>query len=174
MGSEGSLLHLQEPATCPYPVPAQSSPWPLPSHSLKIHFNIISHLRLGLPSGLPLSVLPTKILQAPLLYSIRATSPAHLIVLDLIICDEYRSLSFSLCNLLHTPVTSCVSGPNILFGTLFSNTLLSLVRLSQKPKDYINFVRKGKQPRRLSPGISYDESDWPHLPQGRTAMSAGP
>jgi hypothetical protein len=36
----GSLPHLQEPATCPYPEPAQSSPCP-PSHFLTIHFNII-------------------------------------------------------------------------------------------------------------------------------------
>jgi hypothetical protein len=28
MESEGSLLHLQEPATCPYPKPAQYTPWP--------------------------------------------------------------------------------------------------------------------------------------------------
>jgi hypothetical protein len=36
----GSLSHSQEPATCPYPEPAQSSPCH-PSHVLKIHFNII-------------------------------------------------------------------------------------------------------------------------------------
>jgi hypothetical protein len=36
---EGSVPHLQEPTTCPYPGPAQSSPLP-PSQFLKIHFNI--------------------------------------------------------------------------------------------------------------------------------------
>jgi hypothetical protein len=40
MEHEGSLPHSQEPATCPYPEPYQSSPCP-PSHFLKIHFNII-------------------------------------------------------------------------------------------------------------------------------------
>jgi hypothetical protein len=40
MEPRGSLPHSQEPATCPYPEPAQSHPWP-PSHVLKIHFNII-------------------------------------------------------------------------------------------------------------------------------------
>jgi hypothetical protein len=40
MEPEGSLPHSQEPATCPYPEPYQSSPWP-PSHFLKVHFNII-------------------------------------------------------------------------------------------------------------------------------------
>ena len=40
MEPEGSLLHSQVPATCPYPEPAQSSPYPT-SHFLKIHLNII-------------------------------------------------------------------------------------------------------------------------------------
>ena len=40
MGPEGSLPHSQAHATCPYPEPAQCSPC-LPSHFLKIHFNII-------------------------------------------------------------------------------------------------------------------------------------
>jgi hypothetical protein len=40
MEPEDSLPHSQEPATCPYPEPYQSSPCP-PSHFLKIHFNII-------------------------------------------------------------------------------------------------------------------------------------
>jgi len=40
---------------CPPPVPtlSQFDPAPTPtSHFLKIHLNIIPHLRLGLPSGL--------------------------------------------------------------------------------------------------------------------------
>ena len=40
MGPKDSLPHLQVPATCPYPEPARSSPYPKP-HFLKIHFNII-------------------------------------------------------------------------------------------------------------------------------------
>ena len=38
MEPEGSLPHSQVPATCPYPEPARSSPYP---HFLKIHLNII-------------------------------------------------------------------------------------------------------------------------------------
>jgi hypothetical protein len=41
-----------------------------------------THLRLGLPSGLFPSFFPTNILYA-LLFSIRATCPAHFILLDL-------------------------------------------------------------------------------------------
>ena len=44
-----------------------------------------SHLRLGLPSGLFPSGFPTKTLYTPLLYPIRATFSAHLILLDFII-----------------------------------------------------------------------------------------
>jgi hypothetical protein len=36
--------------------------------------------------------------------------------------EEYRSFSSSLCNLLHSPVTSSLLGPNILLNTIFSNT----------------------------------------------------
>jgi hypothetical protein len=55
---------------------------------------------------------------------IRATCPAHLILLDLItrtiLDEEYRS---SLCSFLQYPVTSSLLGPNIVLSTLFSNTL---------------------------------------------------
>ena len=41
MEPEGSSPHSQVPATCPYPEPARSSPYPPKSHFLKIHLNII-------------------------------------------------------------------------------------------------------------------------------------
>jgi phosphate starvation-inducible membrane PsiE len=37
--------------------------------------------------------------------------------------EVYRSLSSSLCNFLHSPLTSSLLGPNIFLNTLFSNTL---------------------------------------------------
>jgi hypothetical protein len=55
---------------------------------------------------------------------IRATCPAHLIFLDFITRTmryENRSLSYSLCSFLHSPVTSSLLGPNILPQTLSSN-----------------------------------------------------
>ena len=64
MELEGSLPRLQVPITYPCPEPDQSSPCP-PSHFLKIHLNIIPHLRLGLPSGLFLSGFSTKSLYTP-------------------------------------------------------------------------------------------------------------
>ena len=58
---------------------------------------------------------------------IRATCPAHLILLDhitrTILGEGYISLSSSLCSFLHSSVTSSLLGPNILLNTLFSNTL---------------------------------------------------
>ena len=85
------------------------------------------HLRQGLPSGLFLSGLPTKILYTRVLAHIRATCPIHLILLDFItrtiFCEEHRSLSSSLCSFLRSPVTSPHLGPIILLNTLFSNTL---------------------------------------------------
>ena len=58
---------------------------------------------------------------------IRATCPAHFILLDFItqtvLGEQNRSLSSSLCRFLHSPFTSSLLGPNSLLNTLFSDTL---------------------------------------------------
>jgi len=112
---------------CPPPVPILSQLHPVlttHSHILKIHLNIILpaiprspqwSLSLRFPYQNPVS---TSILP------IRATCLAHLILLVFItrniFGEQYRSLSSSLCNFQHFPVTSSLLGSNTLLNTLFS------------------------------------------------------
>jgi len=83
----------------------------IPPHPISWRSILIlsSNLRLGLPNGLFPSGFPTKTLYTSFLSTIRATCPAHLILLDFItqtiLGEEYRSLSSSLCSFLHSPVT---------------------------------------------------------------------
>ena len=122
-----SVRHLSlswaSPIQCIYPYPTS---W----RSILI---FSTHLHLGLPSGLFPSGFPTKTLDTTLSSLICATCPAHLILLNFITCtvlgEEYKSFSSSLCNLLRSPVTSSLLGPNILLNTMFSNTLSFLYSL---------------------------------------------
>ena len=126
MQHEGSLPHSQVPSTCPYPEPDQSSPCPQPTSRRPILI-LSFHLLLVLPSCLFHSSFSKKTLYAPLLSHVRATCPAHHILLDLItriiFGNKYRSYGSSLCSFIHSPVTSFPLGPNILLSTLFSNVL---------------------------------------------------
>ena len=96
------------------------------SHLLEIHPNIIHPSTPRSPQWSLSLRFPHQDPIHPVSSPIRATCPAHLILLDFIsrtiLDEEYRSFNSSLCSLLHSPVTSSLLGPNIL-NTMFSNTL---------------------------------------------------
>jgi len=103
---------------------------PLLSHLNPVHTphptSWRSHLRLGLSCGLFPSGSPPNPVHASRL-PIRATCPAHFILLDFIIRrilgEEHRTLSSSLCSFLYSSVISSILRPNILLNSLFSNIL---------------------------------------------------
>ena len=131
MEPEGSLPHSQVPDTCPYPEPSRSIPYPhiplleepstfgSPKRSLSFRFHHQNPVYTS-----PLT--HTRYMPRPS-HSSRFYHPNNL-------GKEYRSLSSSLCSLLHSPVTSSLLGPNILINTLFSNalSLISSLNLSDQ------------------------------------------
>ena len=118
----------------PVSILGQPNPDHIPtSHLLEIYPNII-HPSAPRPPQWSLSLrLPNQDPIHPPSSPICATCPGHLIILDFIthtiLGEEYKSFSSSLCNLLHSPVTSSLLGLNILLNTMFSNTLRFLSKL---------------------------------------------
>jgi hypothetical protein len=120
---ECSSPRSQEPSTCPYHEPSESTSHPTTNFS-KIHSNPILPSTPRSSEWTPSFVISHQNLVHFFSSPMRATCPAHLILLDLISLmifeDEYKILSSLLCNLLHS-LTSSLVGPNIHLRTMFSN-----------------------------------------------------
>ena len=92
----------------PFPILGQPNPVHIPtSHLLEIHPNIIHSSTPRSPQWSPSLRFPHQDPIHPLSSPIRATCPAHLILLDFItrtiLGEEYKSFNSSLCNILHSP-----------------------------------------------------------------------
>ena len=101
--------------TPPDPNLGQPNPVHMPrSHLLEIHPNIIHPSTRRSPHWSLSLRFPHQTLNTLLSSPIRATCPAHLILLHFItrtiLGEQYKSFSFSLCSLLHSPVTSSLLG----------------------------------------------------------------
>ena len=110
---------------CPptFSILGQPNPVHIPTfHLLEIHPNIIHPSMPRSPQWSPSLRFPHQDPIHPLSQPIRATCPAHLILLDFItrtiLGQGYKSFSSSLCNLLHFPITSSLLGPIILIMAL--------------------------------------------------------
>ena len=119
----------------PVPILGQRNPFHIPtSHLLEIHLNIFFPLTPRYPQRSLSLRFPHQDPIGPLFSPIRAACKAHLILLDFItrtiLGEEYSSFSSSLCNLLHSPVTPSLVGPNVLLNTIFSNMLKFLSSLN--------------------------------------------
>ena len=132
MEPEGSSPYSQVSAICPYHEPTPSSPHnPL---FLKIHINII----LPSTSGSPQWSLSIRFPHQNLVHTspLPHTCPAHLILLDFttrtILGKDYRSLSSSLCNFLHSGVK--ISFPCNRMGT--ASTLHNFVYRKRRSKSF--------------------------------------
>ena len=106
-------------------MPAITSPYPT-CHFPNIHDGIILPSTSGFPKWSLSPRFPHQIPVCTSSHPVRATCPAHLILLDFItrtiLGEQYRLLSSSLCSFLHSPVTPSLLSPNIPLNTLFSNT----------------------------------------------------
>jgi hypothetical protein len=97
------------------------------SHTISLRSILIlsTYLPLGLSSGLFSSGFPSNILYPFLFYPFVLHAlpiSSSLACILIILRQEYKLWSSSLCSFLQPPVTSSLFGPNIL-NTLFSNTL---------------------------------------------------
>ena len=112
--------------------PSWASPIQSTSHLLEIHPNINNPSTPRSPQwSLSLWFPHQDPVHPPLLTHTRHM-PSPSILLDFItrtvLGEQYKSFSSSLCNLLHSTVTSFLLGPNILINTLFSYILSIIIK----------------------------------------------
>ena len=111
----------------PVSILGQPNPVHIPtSHLLQINPNNIHPSMPRSPQWSPLRFPHQDPIHPPLLTHTRhMPSPSHSSPFyhGTILGEQYKSFSYSLCNLLHSTVTSSLLGPNILLNTLSSNTL---------------------------------------------------
>jgi len=119
--------------------PVHAVPHPICWRSILI---LSSPIRLGLPSGPFPSGFPTKTLYAPL-HMCYMPRPFIDSITRIIFGEEYRPLSSSLCNLLRSPGTSSLLGPNILLPG--SRTPQSFVWLSVSETKFHTHTKQVKR-----------------------------
>ena len=123
----GSLPHSQVLATCPYPVPARSSPYPhIPIPENPSYFYPPFHSWVSQEVSFPRVSPPTPcICLSSVSYALHTPPISFFSILSTKqywVRSTHRSLSSSLCSFLHSLVISSLLGPNILLSTLFSET----------------------------------------------------
>jgi len=128
-------------ATCSCPQPIQARPHP-PYYSSKSHFKVTLPSMPTFSKWYLYSAFRPKMLYVILLSSVNATCPRF---------DHTngrpmwcRSRSSSLCNLLHSPVTSSLLGQNTFFSTLFSNNLCVYSSLNVRDQGSHPYKTSGK------------------------------
>ena len=135
----GLLPFSQVSAYCPYPEPVRSNPYhhnPLPENPSYYYHHICARI---FPVVSYSQVSPQKPVYASPL-PIRATCPAHLILLDFvtrtILGEDYRLLNSSLFSFLHSIFTPSLLDPNILLHTLLRNPKPMFFPQCERPKSH--------------------------------------
>jgi hypothetical protein len=134
-----SLPRSEQPTSCPYCVPHESS-YCTPFLFLWALFQYF----LSTASGVFLLDFPTKMLLFfPMCAIWPPNSPLRYLISQIIFGEEHKSWSFTLCSLLQSPVPLSLLGSNI-FSTLLSNTLSVCSSLSVKYEDLLQHTVAGK------------------------------
>ena len=148
MEAEGSLPQSQNPATCPYPEPVKSSPYP-PTDFFKIRFNII------LPFT-PRSSMWSLLLRFPHQNSVCTSSLSHTCHMPrpsrspwffhpVDILWKGKIMNSSLCSFLPSPVIPFLLGTDMFLTTLVKSTLSLMFLLQCERQNFKPMKERKKQ-----------------------------